>query len=38
MADTMEIIISAIDSASSVFQDIISSAQGMAEGITGAVS
>ena len=34
----MEIIISAIDSASSVFQDIISSAQGMAEGITGAVS
>lgn len=38
MADTMEIIISAIDSASGVFQDIISSAQGMAEGITGAVS
>lgn len=38
MVDTMEIIISAIDSASSVFQDIISSAQGMAEGITGAVS
>ena len=38
MADTMEIIISAIDSASGVFQDILSSAQGMAEGITGAVS
>ena len=37
MADAMEIIISAVDSASEVFQSIISSAQGMADGIGSAV-
>ena len=37
MADAMEIIISAVDSASEVFQSIISSASGMADGISGAV-
>ena len=37
MADTMEIIISAIDQASGIFGDIISSAQEMASGITDSV-
>ncbi|WP_407376634.1 hypothetical protein [Methanobrevibacter sp.] len=37
MADTMEIIISAVDSASEVFQSIISSAQGMADGVSDAI-
>ena len=37
MADTMEIIISAVDSASEVFQSIIESATSMASGITDAV-
>ena len=37
MADAMEIIISAVDSASEVFQSIIESATNMASGITDAV-
>lgn len=37
MADAVELIISAVDAASEVFQSIISSAQGMADGIGGAV-
>lgn len=37
MADAMEIIISAVDSASEVFQSIIESASNMASGITDAV-
>lgn len=37
MADAIDIIISAVDSASEVFQSIISSAQSMADGIGGAV-
>ena len=38
MADAMEIIISAVDSASEVFQSIIESATNMASGITDTVS
>ena len=38
MADNLELIISAIDNASSVFQDIISSVQTMADGVTGSIS
>lgn len=37
MADAIEIILSAVDSASEVFQSVISSAQSMADGITGSI-
>jgi len=37
MADAVEIIISAVDQASEIFQSIIGAAQGMADGISGAV-
>ena len=37
MADAIEIILSAVDSASEVFQSVISSAQSMADGIGGSI-